>query len=339
MTALKKYRKLESSGLWRDGPEAQRREVVVNLGAASLILTDPRTDTALAHWSLPAVERRNPGQSPAVYIPAADAPETLELDDPDMIAALETVRGALAQARPRPGRLRGALMGGAVVAVAALVWIGGLGSLASRTAAVVPPGARAEIGRLALDDLIRFTGQPCTQPGGLRALETLAARLPGVEGMRLVVLRDSIAESASLPGGIIVLSRRLVEDQDGPEALAGFALAQALADAALDPLVPLLEHAGLRATFGLLTSAALPADAIEGYGEVVTRRPGPRPDEAALLDRFRAAGVPSSPYAYARDPTGETVLPLIEGDPFRGRTPEPLLSDGDWLALQAVCAD
>jgi hypothetical protein len=42
MTALKKYQKLESSGLWRDAADAQRREVVVAFGEASLILSDPR---------------------------------------------------------------------------------------------------------------------------------------------------------------------------------------------------------------------------------------------------------------------------------------------------------
>ena len=79
-TALKKYQKLESPGLWREAPELQRREVVVAFGEASLTLSDPRTDSALSHWSLPAVERLNPGETPALYSPGRDALETLELD-------------------------------------------------------------------------------------------------------------------------------------------------------------------------------------------------------------------------------------------------------------------
>ena len=35
--------------------------------------------------------------------------------------------------------------------------------------------------------------------------------------------------------------------------------------------------------------------------------------------------------------TGETTLPLIEGDPMNGRLTEPLLSDADWLRLQNIC--
>ena len=64
MTALKKYQRLESPGLWRDTPEAQRREVVVAFREATLVLSDPRTERALTHWSLPAVERREPRRLP-----------------------------------------------------------------------------------------------------------------------------------------------------------------------------------------------------------------------------------------------------------------------------------
>lgn len=85
MTALKQYERLESIGLWRDDPEAQRREVLVRFGEATLVLSDPRSEVALSHWSLPAVERRNPGVLPALYAPGDDALETLEIDDTDMI--------------------------------------------------------------------------------------------------------------------------------------------------------------------------------------------------------------------------------------------------------------
>jgi len=57
----------------------------------------------------------------------------------------------------------------------------------------------------------------------------------------------------------------------------------------------------------------------------------------ALLARFRAAEVPSSPYAYALDPTGETVLALIEADPWPKGPPRAVLTDEDWLRLQDIC--
>ena len=55
-TALTEYARLESGGLWKAGPDAQRREVVVSFGEATLVLSDT-AGRPLTHWSLPAVER------------------------------------------------------------------------------------------------------------------------------------------------------------------------------------------------------------------------------------------------------------------------------------------
>lgn len=339
MTALTKYQKLESPGLWRDAPEDQRREVLVNFGEASLMLSDPRTETAFSHWSLPAVERLNPGELPALYSPGADATETLEIEDRDMIAALETVRNALDHARPRPGRLRTNLLAGGVLAVAtfAVFWMPG--SMIRNTAAALPQSTRAEIGRMALADLGRVAGAPCSGPLGDQALRALSTRLFGSDGPQIVILRDGGVKSLHLPGQIIALNRSLIETQDGPEAAAGFAIAEAARAAQNDGLIPLLHHAGLRATFGLLTTGALSAETIAGYAEVLLRTvPEPVSDEP-LLARFKAARVPSTPYAYALDPSGETVLSLIEADPLTGTPPEPILADGDWIGLQNICSE
>ena len=45
----------------------------------------------------------------------------------------------------------------------------------------------------------------------------------------------------------------------------------------------------------------------------------------------------TSPYAYARDITGESVLPLVESDPRAAEGSVPVLSDADWVRLQGIC--
>ncbi|MGQ0563810.1 MAG: hypothetical protein ACT4OK_01895 [Gemmobacter sp.] len=340
MTALKKYRKLESRGLWRDLPETQKREVVVNLGDASLVLSDPRSDVALTHWSLPAIHRINPGQRPAVFSPAEDATEVLELDDADMISALETVAAAIASGRARPGRLRLAILAGllsAVVGVAVLVMPG---ALVRHTAGVLPPATRDQIGGLVLTDLARLTGAPCNSPGGVQALARLALRVFGPTATPgLVVVRDGVEGALSLPGNRIVLSQALIAIPDGPDVAAGHALASSLRATLADPMLPLLRHAGTFATFGLLTTGRLGPGAIRGHAERLLATPKPLLPDEPLLDRFRLAEVPSSPYAYALDPTGETVLSLIEADPWPNGPPRPLLTDEDWLRLQDICTE
>lgn len=335
MTALKKYQRLESPGLWRDAPEAQRREVVVSFGDASLVLSDPHNEAALSHWSLPAVERLNPGATPALYAPGRDASETVEIADADMIVALETVRGALARARP--GRLRGAVVLGmlALVTGLAVFWLPG--ALERHAVTVIPPATRAAIGHLALADLARVTGAACADPAGQRALNRLGQRLFGDTPPQLVILRALKVPALNLPGPIVVLDRALIDSDAGAEVVAGFALAELARAEATDPMIALLHHAGLRATVQLLTTGTLPATAVAGYGETLLRTPTTAVDDGALLKRFAVAGLTSSPYAYALDPSGETTLGLIEADPLRARPPHPVLADGEWISLQAIC--
>lgn len=338
MTALRKYQRLESIGLWRDGAEAQRREVIVSFREATLILSDPKTEMPLSHWSLPAIERLNPGEMPALYGPGADPWESLELDDSSMISALETVRGALAKSRPRKGRLRGWMVSGVagVLALFALFWLPG--ALIDRTSAMLLVSKRAQIGQMALTDLTRVAGAPCGATLGRGALDRLALRLFGSAPPQILVLRNGLEGAAHLPGRVILLGRPLIEKSTDPDVVAGYILAEALRAEARDPVIPILRHSGLFATLRLLTSGELPEGSVTGYAETLLRN-SPRPvEDEALLEQFKAAGVPSSPYAYALDPSGEVTLPLIEADPFAGAPPaKPVMPDGDWVALQEIC--
>jgi hypothetical protein len=338
MTALTKYKRLESTGLWRDDPQDQRREVIVHLGEATLILTDPRTEVALSHWSLPAISRISPGTTPAIYAPAPDSRETLELSEPEMIAALEKVRAALLSAVPRPGRLRGALVAGVS---AALVGIGALWvpkALLSHTALVLPPAKQAEIGQTALEDVIRVTGAPCTEQQGLVALAGLSERLFGPSNTPIVyVMRDGLTTGAHLPGDLILVSEDLLKDAKGPEALAGAILAEAERDVQADPMLDALRYAGLVPTFRLLTSGDLPAGVLTGYGQYLLAQAPVSVSDARLVARFSAAGVPVRPYAEAVLPAGAAREALAAADPLVGTAVAPLMSDSDWLSLQAIC--
>ncbi len=339
MTALKKYQRLECSGLWRESPQDQRRDVLVRFGDATLILSDPKSGEAVSHWSLPAVERINKGFAPPVFAPGAEAAESLELDDPDMIAALDAVRSAVKAATARPGRLRSLILGGTALAVVVLAVLWVPGALVTHTALVVPAAQRAEIGQRVLDDLARVTGAPCDNQLGLQALAGLAERVFGpVDTPILYVMPEGVDHPLHLPGDVIILPRRLVEQANGPEALAGAALVERLRSRATDPIVALLDHAGLSATFKLLTTAGLGDAAITGYGEAALRaRPSPLPD-ATLIAAFTTAQIPATPYAVAVDPDGLVTGGLVSGDPYKGLAPSPLIPDESWVALQGICS-
>jgi hypothetical protein len=337
MTALKKYQRLECGGLWRASAEVQRRDVLVTFGEASLIIADTRSTTPLAHWSLPAVRRQNPGERPALYSPDADAGETLEIEDPDMIGALETVAQALRQGRaPRP-RLRRALTGLALAAGAGalLLWLPG--ALVAHAMRVLPQATQEGIGRAVLEDMARAGHPVCGAPLGLRALGRLQERL-GV-GRLVVLAGDGVPPALALPGGVVALGQPMIEAHDAPEVAAGHALAAQAAAAADDPLEAALRAAGMRAVVVLLTTGALPDRALRGHGAARIAAPGAMPRAEALLPVFAAAGVPAAPFAHALAPgDAAEAAALILGDPFAaGPPPRPVLGDGDWVSLQGIC--
>ncbi len=339
MTALREYQRLEASGLWRASPDDQRSDVIVSIGDATLVISDFR-ENPLAHWSLAAIQRANPGKRPAIYHPDGDPGETLELPDtePDMIAAIEKLRAAVERRRPHPGRLRLVMLVASFLAVAALAVFWLPGAARDHAVGVVPDVKRVEIGKALLDRLQRMTGPVCHTPEGRAALTQLARRLPAKDRPgRLEVVRGGVQTTVRLPGGTILINRDLVEDFEEPDVVAGYIVAERLRAEASDPFARLLDHAGLWATLRLLTTGALEPATLDAYAQHLLTAPRPGLDTDALLHGFRRLGVRSTPYAYALDISGETTLGLIEADPFANAAPEPVLSDADWLRLQGIC--
>lgn len=335
MTALKKYARLEATALWRAKPDDQRREVIVSIGQATLVITDTN-DQALTHWSLAAVERANPGATPAIFYPDGDPGETVELPaaEGEMIEAIETLRRAVERTRPKPGRLRWFGVVASVLAVAwlALFWLPG--ALQDHTLTVVPQVKRNGLGAALLTRIERVSGPTCNDPGGLAALALLSARL---QAGQIAVMPAMTQDSLHLPGDLILINHAILEDHEDPDIAAGYIVTEMTRRDVADPLRDLLNVVGLRENFRLLTTGEISSAALDDYAQHLLTTPPPTPDRAAHLARFGHAKLRSTPYAYAVDITGETTLPLIEGDPMNGKLTAPLISDANWLRVQAIC--
>jgi len=335
MTALTEFQRLESPAVWRASPEDQRRDVIVSVGDATLVIYD-KADRPLAHWSLPAVIRQNAGTRPAVFAPGADAPEELEVADETMIDAIEKVRKTIERRRPREGRLRFFLLGGGLAAVLALgvFWLPD--TLVHHAAAVVPEAKRADLGLRLLSNIRRVAGRPCNTSDGRIALDRLYTRLLPDRTGRLVVLSSGIPKTGHLAGGLILVNRTLLEDHEAPDVVAGYILAEALRADSEDPIKTMLTATGPTTAIRLLTTGDIPEETLADYAAQLMIEPASEPDRDALLDRFRTAQVASTPYAFARDISGETTLALIEADPGGAA---PVLPDSDWVSLQGICGE
>ena len=309
---------------------------MVSIGSATLTIAD-MTDTALAHWSLPAIDRVNPGADPAIYRPAEDAPDRLEVSDPDMVAAIERVRRAVDQGRPRPGRLRGGLLGAVLVAFAVLLAVWAPGAIRGQAAALLPEAARQAIGNDLVEEIRRITGAPCSEPGGQAALDRLAARF--APGTRAVVVPSGLETTALLPGDVILLGRGIVEDHETPFVAAGYLVEADLRRAQRDPVRALLDEATLLESARLLTTGQMAERALAAHAESLVREPPEKVEDAALVTRFASLDLPAAPYAYAVDISGESVLGLIEADPVTIAEAPPPIGDSDWVALQGICGE
>ncbi len=334
MTALKEFSRLETLGSWRAAPDAEPRGVTVSFGEATLVLSDD-SGLPVTHWSLPALHRLNPGKSPALYAPDAEASETLEIDDDIMVGALEKVRHAVAARQPRPGRLRqGAIWGGTALALGlAAFWLPG--ALMQQTLSVVPQGKRSEFGATLLGMVQEITGPTCRDPLGSEALGRMRDRLLGRGGGQIVVVPEGLAGPLYLPGGIIVLPEAVLTETEDPAVAAGHVLATAASRETIDPLDALLREAGFGTVLRLLTTGDIATEKLQAQARHLVDTPAPRADDAQLLDRFAAAGVPIGPWAKATAADDPDSAVLVAAEPASAAG--PVLSDGDWVSLQGIC--
>jgi len=249
VTALDRYVRLESTGLWREHADEAAREVLVSFGNATLVLSG-FDEEPLTHWSLAAVQILHQDADRTVF--AADVPgsETLEIADPQMVEAIAQVRAGLAHAAaPAPvrrgaGRWIAAALGAVVLGLVAWVGPGWLRDVAFG----LIPQDKAD---LIAEDIRVELPPPCSLPEGRRALRSLVATAS--PGLDVQVMPWDVPRVARLPDGQVLLARSVVPEATAPEALAGWLALGAVqgcllytSDAADDPTRS--QHGGLAPT-------------------------------------------------------------------------------------------
>ncbi|NNJ68329.1 MAG: hypothetical protein HKP54_09850 [Boseongicola sp.] len=334
MTVLAKYQRLESEGVWRADEEAQRRDIIVSIGEATLTLTD-LNEVALTHWSLPAIRRQNPGTRPAVYAPGEDTPETLEIADDEMIDAVEKVLRAVRKQGRHPGRLRNLIYGGlsVLVLVLAVFWLPG--ALSRYASHIIPEETRDNIGARLAADVERLTGAHCEDPTALAALNRLSQRLFPDATPQVLVLPSALETTQHLPGGTLLVSHKLVEDFETVDVLAGYLLAENLRRRTFDPFERLLKGAGLTAAFGLLTTGDISEDDLRAHAEALIVAEPLELTGDGLAAEFVQSEVKPDAYITAAAPPPQASETLSNAS---AQIPtSPLLTDSEWIALQQIC--
>lgn len=336
MTALKEYQRLECTGLWKETSDSQRREVLVSFGNNSLILRDT-TETALSHWSLPAIQRINEGKLPAVYKPGPDALETLEIDDKTMIEAISKVGRIIEKRKPRHGRVRTYILISIILTLGIIGFTWLPDALIQHTLSVTTQNHKVQIGESLVTEIVNLTGAPCTSTLGDRALLNFKTRVLGKIDHKLLIIPDSRKKVVSLPGKIHLIDKTVFEDYDTPEVAAGYLYNSLEKHKNNDPFQILIKEAKIGTLFTLLTTGEIKKETLRKHAEKILTTSGSQIDQENLLKRFQNARVATSPFAYALDVTGESTVTLIEGDPYKKISAPLLIQDSDWISLQTIC--
>ncbi len=340
MTALEKFIRLEALGLWRESPLAEPREVVVSFGNATLMLRDIK-DFPLGHWSLLATRVVDRSETGALYSVDPDGAETLEINDFEMIHAIETVSSAQI---PKQNRRR--LLPKWVYIlfvfglVSATVWWGP--NLLRRYAANSIPLSQSEtIGQDVLAQLIAQQGPGCFGAAAMPALGRFMQRLfADDKTWRLQVMPLNGRPTASLPGGQLLVDSTLLATLNEPDELAGYLALEAARASGGAPLAALLHDTSLGVTFRLMLRGNLDEAAAETTAKGILQDPGlpAGRNDVAALDILRAAQVSAKPFSSALTRAGTDYARATVFDTDPTTTTRPVLDDQDWVALQDICA-
>jgi hypothetical protein len=330
MTALDKFERLESLGLWKENDSSQKKEVIVSFGKASLVLSDHK-DTPLTHWALGAVEIRAASDQRVIYTPDKKGFETLEISDPTMNRAIKKIRKLIHRPRSHRGRIRilSTLLITLCLTLLAVFWLPT--ALADYTSDVVSDAKAREIGAKLMPHINQYAGQPCRSAASSPVIRKLENRLIGSNKNTLFIADLGARYSTHLPGGIILANRVLVEDFPDPGTLAGFILMERALQEDDPALHALFIEAGSIATLSFLITGDIDEKVLGAFAKSQMTKPLVLPDRITMLEFFKAADVSTAPLANTLN-----NQKLLEQNPVTGSY-DPILSDPEWLALQSIC--
>lgn len=333
MTALDEFERLEGVGLFRPELGAQRVEVGVAFGKATLTLFD-RHGQVIEQWSLAAVRRKNPKNTPALYHVEGDEDQLLELDDETLIGAIDAVQQSLANRIP-PQRRVGTYVKLGVAALVVLV--GSLvlpPALRSYGASVLSDSLRVELGQSLLDEALRLAGPDCRGEVGLAAIQKVEARFALENGPTLSVAQLDRTTPVLLPGNVILMPLSVIEQAQSPDVLAGWVLSANSNFLRGHVLRPLLEDVSIWTVMKMLAAQDLSGSEKSALARAALSAEFQRPRVSTLLNAFDGAEISTTAFAKA-----ENMPELLQRDPYPAGSPRPLLKDGEWVGLRDICRD
>jgi Zn-dependent protease with chaperone function len=345
-----------------DGTSSRRHEVTLGFGDW---LEIDATEGSLAAWPYADI-RRADSPSGILRLSCVTAPALARLEIRDAALAADVVSRCTRLDENFPDRRGTARIVGwsiaAAVSIIGVIWFG-VPLAADRLTPLVPQSFERRLGAVA-DDQVKALfggGKVCDQGDGQAAFSKLVNELREAAGLdtsiQTAVLATSVPNAFALPGGKVYLFNGLLARARNPDEIAGV-LAHELGHLRhRDGTRNLIYNGGTSFLIGLLFGDVTGSSALVfASRSLVTAsysREAEQNADTVSIEVMHRLGRPTKPMGELlfrvtgnEGDKGLTILanhPLTEdrlkrmSDEDRPPSGPPLLSEGEWTALKAIC--
>lgn len=360
----------EWSASYFDGVSARRHTVAVRITPDGLAITR-EGDTDL-FWTYPEV-RQTQGNYTGEQVrleKGEPIAETLVIANEDFLVALRQMAPNLGARFHDPGiRVRRwkltAIAAVAVVLLGSGMYFWGVPALANLLAALMPVSWEERLGKSTMAIFVSDDDK-CSNEPGIAALDTLVAKLStGIDDSPYIfhvsVANDSMVNAFAGPGGYIVVFQGLLKRSETPDQLASVLAHEMQHVVHRHSTQALFHEMSAQVVLSVLSgdTSATPFG-IDGAAMLVDLHHQRSHEEEAdregmlLMQRVKAdpqgmvemfehlqgfdLGLPAAiGYLSSHPDTGDRIATLTRMAQTDESTPEPLLSEQEWAALQEVC--
>tara|TARA_S200000501_G_C20684802_1_gene682432 strand:+ start:50 stop:937 length:888 start_codon:yes stop_codon:yes gene_type:complete len=218
MTALKKYTRLETTGLWKASPNEEPVEVIVSIGSSSLVLSG-LDENPLSHWSLLSIKCLSKSNSNSVFSPDSIVTETLEIEDKDMTEALLLITSQESRSPKRRVIIIPVILLLALICFFFLITYIPT-NLKSLTSSVISSEQELRIIKPLLSNHTMAAGPTCqTEQGQIALKNLLLLQNENSTNLSITILKNQTSGILHLPSGNIILSGSFINSLKEPSKL------------------------------------------------------------------------------------------------------------------------
>lgn len=203
MTAIKKYRILESKGLWIEKKETNPKEVIVSFGKSSIIIADDNA-IPLDHWNFNSIVVMHKNLTRTTFGLGLDREEELIIHDAEMIEAITMIceQGKISKG---PALKFSHLVKSLTLLLTILFVVSFPTILRLITLDIIKPRYETIFVRSLLEKE-NLVENICTKQNETKELENKIVREFGLETrIDISITKSSLLSPLILPGGLIVI--------------------------------------------------------------------------------------------------------------------------------------